>query len=367
MEPKLGTLITKNTTYDIMVYGCLGTYETVACIRNGILSSLALLTALFCIIKIIRLHMACNKSVHQYFIFYCASLECVLGSIHWLIGTVSQLDFVLQYLKLIQFLVMCHYYWTLATRALRREQLSKRFLLPFLILACTYFTVISTLGIINVQSTWTECLQPYWLELSAAEFAIVQLFAVAGFYITRRLNEISTLDSVRWSQKRDLWCIVIVFEISAMVGFLYDITLQIVGDEEEGCSGIFLYAQELYTPIFVSFTILKLLLPIWVMLYVFQPSPAVLECEDLRPVISDDATYTSIFNEDQNYRQLYHPSEDYHSIDDRTTSPIQGVLNPTVTTRQPSNLLPITEETSSAASSQKTPQDNSAPKAQFFL
>ena len=31
------------------------------------------------------------------------------------------------------------------------------------------------------------------------------LFAVAGFYITRRLNEISTLDSVRWTQKRDLW------------------------------------------------------------------------------------------------------------------------------------------------------------------
>lgn len=47
--------------------------------------------------------------------------------------------------------------------------------------------------------------EPYWLELSAAEFVIVQLFAVAGFYITRRLNEISTLDSVRWTQKRDLW------------------------------------------------------------------------------------------------------------------------------------------------------------------
>lgn len=47
--------------------------------------------------------------------------------------------------------------------------------------------------------------EPYWLELSGAEFATVQLFMVAGFYITRRLNEISTLDSVRWSQKRDLW------------------------------------------------------------------------------------------------------------------------------------------------------------------
>ena len=47
--------------------------------------------------------------------------------------------------------------------------------------------------------------EPYWLMMSSAEFLIVQLFCVAGFYITRRLNEISTLDSVRRAQKRDLW------------------------------------------------------------------------------------------------------------------------------------------------------------------
>ena len=47
--------------------------------------------------------------------------------------------------------------------------------------------------------------EPYWLALSSAEFALVQLFMLAGVYITRRLNEISTLDSVRRAQKRDLW------------------------------------------------------------------------------------------------------------------------------------------------------------------
>ena len=47
--------------------------------------------------------------------------------------------------------------------------------------------------------------EPYWLALSATEFALVQLFVVAGVYITRRLNQISGLDCVRRAQKRDLW------------------------------------------------------------------------------------------------------------------------------------------------------------------
>ena len=46
---------------------------------------------------------------------------------------------------------------------------------------------------------------PYWLALAASELLLVQVFAVSGSAITRRLNEISTLDSVRWTQKRDLW------------------------------------------------------------------------------------------------------------------------------------------------------------------
>lgn len=44
--------------------------------------------------------------------------------VHWVLVQYAQMDFVLQYLKLIQFLVMCHFYWTLATRALRRERLT---------------------------------------------------------------------------------------------------------------------------------------------------------------------------------------------------------------------------------------------------
>ncbi|KAH9523168.1 hypothetical protein Btru_066001 [Bulinus truncatus] len=122
---------------------------------------------------------------------------------------------------------MCHYYITLAIRALRKENLADRFMYPFLFVAVLYFTIITSLGIFNIESSHVECIAPYWLALSGAELIVVQLFSVSGFYITRRLNEISTLGSVRWSQKRDLWCIVIVFELSAFSTFVYDFTLQL--------------------------------------------------------------------------------------------------------------------------------------------
>ena len=115
-------------------------------------------------------------------------------------------------------------------------------IVPVYAVAFVYFTVIAVLGCIYVQVSWIECLrecfqklfnskryhlesntvlfsyafsiphlgfiliaEPYWLALSATEFALVQLFVVAGVYITRRLNEISGLDCVRRAQKRDLW------------------------------------------------------------------------------------------------------------------------------------------------------------------
>ena len=48
-------------------------------LRSGILSGMAGLTALLCIVKLARLHIAQHPSYHQYIIFYAATLECITG------------------------------------------------------------------------------------------------------------------------------------------------------------------------------------------------------------------------------------------------------------------------------------------------
>ncbi|XP_052808463.1 uncharacterized protein LOC128237194 [Mya arenaria] len=310
------TIVTINSTpaTDVLVSGCFTNFNTIACLRGSLLSFLAVLTGVLCVLKVIKLHRAQHQNWHQYFIFYCASLECAIAAVHFTLNMYVQMDFALQWLKLAQFLVMCHFYWVLATRALRREMWSKRFLIPFLAVACLYFTTVATLGIVEITNTFSECFQPYWLMMSSAEFLIVQLFCVAGFYITRRLNEISTLDSLRRAQKRDLWCIVIVFEISALIGMLYDLVLRVIRNQAEGCSAIFNHGQTLFTIIFFFFMVAKLLAPIWVMLLVFQPTPQVIvENDDLVPALTDDGN-SAFSGSDEQYRQLYHPTENYRTL-----------------------------------------------------
>ncbi|KAI0224258.1 hypothetical protein LSAT2_024725 [Lamellibrachia satsuma] len=199
-----------NDSIDVVLRGCFGCFDTIACARNGVISGLVIITAVLCFVRAFHLHLTRHPVLHQYIIFYCATLECILCAVHWLLGHHAQFDFVMQYLKLVQFLLVSHLYWTMATRVLRKEALTHRLLLLLFLVSLIYFTVVASLGIIHIQPSWIECLQPYWLALSSVEFLLVQLFMVSGVYITRRLNEISTLDSLRRAQKRDLW--ILIFE-----------------------------------------------------------------------------------------------------------------------------------------------------------
>ncbi len=62
--------------------------------------------------------------------------------------------------------------------------------------------------------------------LSAADFFGVQLFLIAGIYITRKINDVSTLECVKKTQKRNLWAVIFAFECSAITGLVYDVTIK---------------------------------------------------------------------------------------------------------------------------------------------
>jgi hypothetical protein len=58
--------------------------------------------------------------------------------------------------------------------------------------------------------------------LSVADFSIVQLFTMAVIYVTYRTEGISSLASLKSSQRRDLWSIIIVYEFSALLSVAFD-------------------------------------------------------------------------------------------------------------------------------------------------
>ena len=63
---------------------------------------------------------------------------------------------------------------------------------------------------------------PYWFMLSVADLSIVQLFAVAAVYVTYRSEGVSSLASIKSSQRRDLWSVTIVYECSALLAVAFD-------------------------------------------------------------------------------------------------------------------------------------------------
>ncbi|KAK7106880.1 uncharacterized protein [Littorina saxatilis] len=337
---------------DIIHGDCLNSYNSVACTRNVVLCVCSIGTAFLCMIRVIRLHMQQSQAYHHYTIFYLATISCCIGGINWVLGGIVQLHVTLQFLKLLMFLVLSHFYWVLASRALRCEAAVKRIMYPALAGVMVYYTVTASLAMANMTSAADQCMEPYWLLMSAVEVVLVQFVALAAVYITRRLNEISTLDSVRWAQKRDLWCIVFVFEFSAIFTLIYDSTVQIMGDKEVGCGAIFNYKQSVYSPVFGMFMVIKLLTPIWAMLYAFQPNVVNGDTEQTYPAYSEDGTYGSAYSDDSQYRQLYHPTDMYNSVSSLpdvtpspgTADPRLGLSNPALMRNSTATLEPISEE-----------------------
>lgn len=298
-----------NITIDVVNKGCFDQFDVTACVRNSFLAFLGCTTIGLCILRIVKLHVLQHPQKHQYQIFYLALAESLLLTVKWIVGiNLSQLAFAATLSKMIQFIVLCHFHWTLVMRILHHKKLVARFIVPLLLVFFVFFVSITILAMCTSFSSWTECLAPHWVLLSASEFLAVQLYVVAGIYITRKINSVSALDSFKKEQKRDLWSVIAVYEFSAVVSLAYYATVQTLGTYEIGCSGIFAHTQELYSPIYVSFMIIRYLLPIWVMLLVFHPTRGRLSSEEERLLgWSVEGSVTSVFSPGVPYQRTYKP------------------------------------------------------------
>lgn len=297
----------ENVSIDVALKGCFDNYNTTACVRNTFLSFIGFITLFTCLIRIMRLHYLHHPQIHQYLVFYLASFEVLFLTLKWIaLAKYYQLEFAASYLKLIQFILLCHFHWSLVSRILHQKRLVSWVIIPCLCVYFGFLTAVTVMGLLSHLSTWVECLAPHWLLLSIAEFLGMQLYILAGAYITRKINTISALDSFKWEQKRDLWSVIITYSFSSLISLIYYSTLQALGNFETGCSGIFDHMQDIYSPVYASFMIIKYLLPIWVMTRVFYPTRGTLSSEDERLLgWSISGSTTSVFSPSTRYQEAY--------------------------------------------------------------
>ncbi|XP_063232529.1 uncharacterized protein LOC134536652 [Bacillus rossius redtenbacheri] len=261
-----------NDTIDVVNKGCFDNYDTLACVRTSFLTILSAITLVFVILKIVKYHVYRHPQLHHYVIFYVSAVLCFMCGASFMAGArYPQLDFSACFLKLLQFALICHLHWSLGARAARREDVVQHVVNPVLCLYVLYCTTVALMGMVDVTGSWTQCMRPYWLMLSSADLVLVQLFVVMALYMTHRSEGLSSLASFKSTQKRDLWSVVVVYEVSAVLAVTLDAIMRFVGSEVSGCSGLFGHTQVLYSTVMAVFAMAKFLLPTWVLLCVFQP------------------------------------------------------------------------------------------------
>ncbi|KAL0273303.1 UNVERIFIED_CONTAM: hypothetical protein PYX00_006004 [Menopon gallinae] len=261
-----------NDTIDVVNKSCFHQYDTLACLRSIVLTTAAGIAIVFVVCKIYKYHIYKHKQIQHYAIFYITAVEILVCMSSFMIGhKLPQLKFSANFLKLLQFSVICHLHWSSSARAHHKEDIIQHAINPGLCLYMIYCTAVALMGMVDIGMPWNECLKPYWLMLSAADTLAVQCFALAAIYITHKTNGFSSPESFRSAQKRDLLTIVIAYELSSVFSIAFDSLMRFVGTEETGCSGVFGHSQFFYSATELVFNVGKYLLPVWAILVVFQP------------------------------------------------------------------------------------------------
>ncbi|KAJ1529344.1 hypothetical protein ONE63_006132 [Megalurothrips usitatus] len=255
-----------NDTIDVANKGCWEPYDTLACLRTGLLTAASTITLIFIILKIIRYHVFRNTRMHHYAIFYTSAIECIVCTTSFMVGNrFPQIELAACFLKLAIFSLVCHLHWSLAARSLGRPDIMQHVVNPVLCLYLLYCVAVALMGMVDVASSWIECQRPYWLMLSVADFISVQLFSIASLYILHRSG------GVQRAPYRDLWSIILVYQISALLSLTFDVVMKLVGSTDSGCSGVFGHTQLFYSIIISIFGLAKFLVPLWTLLCVLQP------------------------------------------------------------------------------------------------
>lgn len=158
--------------------------------------------------------------------------------------------------------------------------------------------VFAIVGLATMKNEYRECTEPEWLLLSSAEILVAQVFLMSGIFITRELNNVRMLEDNRTAQKRDLWGIIFIFELSALVSLVHDLVMRITGPKNN-CQGVLLSSKAGYTAVYITVNIIRWLLPIWAMAAIFDTENNQCSQDDyIAPVFAvndDSGNFTSEF------------------------------------------------------------------------
>lgn len=216
-------------SHSLVPLTCYRDKDSDVCVRIAVLLALIMITAALLIARIIQYHCYRNNNYEQYFVLYTGVLITFILFIHTIYYSPVQLEFTIILLAAVQLLTICLCYLFWAFRLLKHEKLFLYGALPLVLLLGVAFVGVYIWAAVKSADDSEECKKPQWLIFSTSQLIIVQLLLATVIYISCKLNLVRTKRINKWSQKVQLTFIVTVFEIIAVIMFIYDLYLMLVG------------------------------------------------------------------------------------------------------------------------------------------
>ncbi|XP_065909197.1 uncharacterized protein [Dysidea avara] len=272
---------------------CLQYHVVSSCTRISVMFSIAVITMIACILRAIQSHCYRSANYHHYMVYYSTCVLACLLAINWIVVDTVIIDIIATFLLAIELLIVCNFYGFLAARILSQERLFKFVVIPSVTLIFLYFVGLLLWACIKQKNEFNECTAPHWIQFSSSQLVLTQLFLLSSCYITRKLNTVLTTATNRLIKKLQLWGLVMVFEISSITSFVYDLVLELTHGSHSNCDKPFTSDEVAAIFVYVIHRVVKYFLPLWVMLIVFSPSPR-------RPASHDGTDDSSSFYPETN-------------------------------------------------------------------
>jgi len=259
------------------VYMCFTDFETYRCIRTSILDGLCLITLIMCIVEVLRLvKYKKHKVSFHLVILYIAILEMLVGVLHYTYFIPSYWDMVINYLKLVQYLIIVLFYAKITLSVFERERMLYRVVVPGILCFFLYLTVLFIISAMQLIPISSQCTDLTFLLFSTSECVFGIVLCVMATLSFRELEQ--KLMRSLTEKAKPLFKLMLVYTTTSTIAMIFTLYVYTQLRSYEKCVDFFNFIELRFFAIFILTRTVDIMLPIWAIVHLFfRKSPMVAE------------------------------------------------------------------------------------------
>eukprot|EP00743_Colponemidia_sp_Colp-15_P006502 GILK01007001.1.p1 GENE.GILK01007001.1~~GILK01007001.1.p1 ORF type:complete len:332 (+),score=16.48 GILK01007001.1:77-997(+) len=235
------------------------------------------------VLSAVTLTLLCYQTYHLYcktrrkytkrlIILYLAVFHLSLCCVRFVFVMKGYLIFFQEYIKYVEYTIVCYFFATAACRLTHRLLLLKRVIRPVVLVNLIYLSALMIEMFSFPEHHSFNCRDFLWILMRGSGAFLTLLFLLMGCWITSTMNSMRISTELRARKNRHLWILIVVNFLSAAFAFGCDIFYFFINDSAK-CDHVLQLPPVPNAVLYVLGRTLTLLVPMWAIAYVFWTWP----------------------------------------------------------------------------------------------